>query len=68
MTNNNTYTISYRCTNCGAIYEKEVQKGLTAEGRGGECPTCGIHDGEEYPEGMYLFIVIKENDIKHYYP
>ena len=37
-----TYVIRYSCYNCGFTFKREIQKGLLAENRGGECPMCGI--------------------------
>jgi DNA-directed RNA polymerase subunit RPC12/RpoP len=66
MEQKRTYSISYRCANCGKIYTKEIQKGATADGRGGECPNCGIGDGQA---GVGKFEVIRDNEqpAKHYF-
>lgn len=53
-----TYTMKFRCTNCGRQFENEVRKGISASGMGGECPNCGIKDGAP---GIGHFEVIKES-------
>lgn len=54
---NHTYKMKFRCTNCGLIFEREVQKGLPALGKGGECPHCGLVDGKP---GVGHFTVIQQ--------
>jgi DNA-directed RNA polymerase subunit RPC12/RpoP len=55
----NQYSIFFRCPNCGRIFEKHIQKGVPAAGRGGECPNCGVKDGQV---GIGRFDVVKENE------
>lgn len=42
--NQNHYVISFKCANCGNVFEKAINKGLVARGNGGICPNCGIKD------------------------
>ena len=44
--NSHQYKIQFRCPNCGDVYSKLIQKGVTAQGQGGTCPTCGVKDGQ----------------------
>lgn len=44
--NSHQYIISFRCPNCGDIFEKLIQKGIIAEGRAGKCPVCGVQEGQ----------------------
>ena len=39
-----TYTMTYTCSNCGHVFNKEVSRGVHADGQGGECPYCGMSD------------------------
>ena len=39
-----TYKMIYTCSNCKSDYEQEIGLGLRAQGRGGQCPYCGISD------------------------
>lgn len=60
MTNNSTqYSIFFKCPNCGNIFEKLIQKGVPASGRAGECPKCGVKDGQV---GVGRFEVMRENE------
>ena len=54
----NQYKVLFRCNNCGAVYEKAVQKKMRALGSGGSCPNCNIKDGT--PDGGQ-FQIIKAN-------
>lgn len=56
--NPNQYGIKFRCPNCGDIFEKYLQKGVPAQGRGGICPTCGSSDGQP---SVGQFQVIRKN-------
>jgi predicted RNA-binding Zn-ribbon protein involved in translation (DUF1610 family) len=56
--NKNQYAISFRCPNCGQVFEKALQKGVIAEGRGGNCPCCGVSDGQP---NVGRFQVIRKN-------
>jgi len=42
-----TYKISYKCSNCGSTFDKNIPKGTKAHGNGGECPYCGIIDADD---------------------
>jgi len=53
----NQYVISFYCPNCGTTFQKVLQKGSVALGRGGECPNCGVKDGQS---GVGNFEVIKK--------
>lgn len=57
--NSSNYSIFFKCPNCGHIFEKVIQKGVPAAGRGGECPKCGVRDGQV---GVGRFEVVREND------
>ena len=39
-----TYTLSFKCKNCGHIYSRDLPKGTAAEGRAGPCPNCGCSE------------------------
>ncbi len=42
MTQPETYTMSYVCTNCGEEFEEEIQKGIRAKNHTEvKCPYCG---------------------------
>lgn len=56
--NSHQYAISFRCPNCGEVFEKALQKGVIADGQGGKCPSCGVNDGQ--PQ-VGRFKVIKKN-------
>lgn len=56
--NSHQYKIKFRCPNCGDVFSILIQKGVTAEGRGGVCPTCGVKDGQ--PQ-VGRFIVIRNH-------
>lgn len=56
--NSHQYAVSFRCPNCGDIFEVAIQKGVIAQGRGGKCPTCGVSDGQAQ---VGHFKVIKKN-------
>ncbi len=55
----NEYQAKFRCSNCGEIFEKAVQKGHPATGMGGNCPNCGIKDGSA---GVGNFLVMRKNE------
>jgi predicted RNA-binding Zn-ribbon protein involved in translation (DUF1610 family) len=56
--NSHQYKISFRCPNCGEVFAKLLQKGIIADGKGGNCPTCGVSDGQAQ---VGRFTVIKNN-------
>lgn len=56
--NTHQYKISFRCPNCGSVFEVLVQKGVIAQGRGGKCPNCGVTDGQAQ---VGHFKVLKNN-------
>ena len=39
-----TYTMHYKCCNCGSTFSKKVLFGKRAFGAGGKCPHCGVKD------------------------
>jgi len=53
------YPMKFRCPNCGEVFDKGIQKGTTALGKGGKCPVCGVTDGQP---NVGHFQVIKKND------
>ena len=57
--NKHQYNISFRCPNCGVIFERLIQKGVEALGRGGVCTNCGVKDGA--PK-VGQFKVIRQNE------
>jgi len=46
-----TYTMYYKCCNCGSTFSKKVPLGQRALGAGGKCPHCGIADYSDYSSG-----------------
>ncbi len=40
------YEMKYTCFNCGTSFIHAVPVGIKAEGKGGECPYCGVRDGK----------------------
>jgi len=54
----NQYSMQFRCPNCGEVFSKAVQKGVSALGKGGSCPNCGVNDGQ--PQ-VGNFTVIKQH-------
>lgn len=40
-----TYTMLFKCTNCGTEFLREVEKGRYAWDLGGTCPYCNVKDG-----------------------
>lgn len=49
-----TYKISFKCKNCSHIYEKELQRGTTAQGHAGPCPNCGCSENTVDATGQKL--------------
>jgi len=44
--NVNQFLATFRCPNCGRVFKKALQKGVVSAGRGGDCPNCGVKDGQ----------------------
>lgn len=42
--NKTTYTMRFKCYNCGTIFTKEIPRGKETKGHGGECSYCGVVD------------------------
>jgi len=42
---NNSYRLSYRCVNCGIIFEFDMQVGKPTSFMRGECPHCKAKSG-----------------------
>lgn len=40
-----TYSMTYKCWNCGLSFTKHITKGTPALEKGGKCPYCGMCDG-----------------------
>lgn len=63
------YRAWYRCSNCGTIFQYDMQKGLKATDMKGICVTCGIKSGTP---GVGSFPIVKFNPEydgmqRHYY-
>lgn len=54
----NMYRAWYRCTNCGTIFQFDLQKGTKATDMKGECPECGVKSGSA---NIGVFPIIKFN-------
>jgi len=52
------YRITYRCTNCGTLFEKDLKKGTIAEKAKSSCPYCDAVSGAST---VGYFPVIKHN-------
>ena len=48
MGNEETYTMEFTCSNCGYIFESNINRGAIAKGSGGECKICGIVDNGSF--------------------
>jgi DNA-directed RNA polymerase subunit RPC12/RpoP len=53
-----SYRAWYRCNNCGAIFQHDIQKGQLAAKMDGVCPTCGCKSGTA---GIGVFPIVKYN-------
>ena len=53
------YKMKFRCPNCGEVFDKAVQKGVIAQGKGGVCPSCGVKDGQA---NVGNFQIVKKNE------
>ena len=40
-----TYSMEFRCRNCGTVYSVCIPKGEKALGKGGICPYCKCNNG-----------------------
>ena len=40
-----TYRAWYRCSNCGVIFQFDLQKGKPSSEMNGICPWCGVKSG-----------------------
>ena len=56
--NGNHYRLNFRCSNCGTIFEFDLQKGNSVNTMKGICPYCGVRSGTA---GVGTFEVIKLN-------
>ncbi len=54
----NQYRSWYRCSNCGVIFQFDMQKGKPAAEMSGLCPTCGVKSGA--PK-IGIFPIVKYN-------
>lgn len=43
-----TYTMEYRCLNCGTTHTEQVPKGTGADMGHGKCPYCGESRRQEF--------------------
>lgn len=52
------YRAWYRCSNCGVIFQHDLNKGLQCTTMAGICPLCGVKSGTA---GTGVFPIIKFN-------
>jgi DNA-directed RNA polymerase subunit RPC12/RpoP len=49
-----SYFMNYRCWNCGVQFQRTLDDGTVALGRGGVCPVCKIEDGKQFGNGEFF--------------
>lgn len=54
----NKYRAWYRCSNCGTIFQYDMQRGTTATNMRGECTVCGCKSGSP---NVAIFQMVKYN-------
>jgi len=54
----NHYFMSFKCSNCGHVFEVQIRKGTPAHGQAGPCPNCGVRDNTS---GVGHHSVIRDN-------
>lgn len=69
MTDKETYTMQYTCSNCGTSFDKKIPKGKLARGNGGKCPYCETED-KDWSRFTYQrpFWLIQAEGMRNIYP
>lgn len=60
-----TYSVKFKCMNCSFIFTREIEKGVSALGRAGECPSCGCNQDTAGTNGQKIGVFpIETEDLK----
>jgi len=60
------YKVKFKCLNCSFIFTKQLEKGVAALGRAGNCPECDCNENTVGTGGQKLgvFPIVTKEDSK----